>query len=266
MTKNIRISIVTPTYNSERTVEETIQSVLSQGYDNLEYIIIDGASTDGTMAIVRKYADRIATIVSEKDHGISDAFNKGIAHATGEVLCFINSDDVMLPGALQAIADGYDGEHDIYSGNVLLENPETGFQCREIPSTHFPVVPIFCHVAHQGMFATLDAYRRFGGYDTAIRYPMDLDFLVRATRLGARFKHIDYDIACFRAGGATSTDIRKKKADYLRLVRKNGGSALQAYFFYYFLVTTQIVKKCFRIGGADFAQKIRYKTLAVRHH
>lgn len=249
MVQNIKISIVTPTYNSERTIEETIQSVLSQDYDNLEYIIIDGASTDGTLNIVRKYEQNIATIVSEKDKGISDAFNKGIAHATGEVLCFINSDDIMLPGALQAAADAFDGQHDIYCGNVLLENPKTGFQCREKPSTSFPIVPIFCHVAHQGMFATLDAYHRFGGYDTEIRYPMDLDFLVRATRMGARFKHIDHDIACFREGGATATSIFKKKKDYLRLVRQNGGNAFQAYFFYLFLVVTQFVKKCFKIVG-----------------
>lgn len=255
-----KISIITATYNSERTVENTIKSVLAQNYTHLEYIIIDGLSTDGTLDIVRRYEKQIATIVSEKDHGISDAFNKGIAHATGDVLCFINSDDIMLPGSLQAVADAYDGKHDIYSGNVLLENPETGYKCREVPSTNFPVVPLFCHVAHQGMFATLDAYHRFGGYDTEIRWPMDLDFLMRATRLGARFKLIDYDIACYRAGGTTTTtDIRRKKRDYLYIVRKNGGNSLQAYFFYYFLCMTQLVKAFLSIiGGDDFGQKLRY--------
>lgn len=260
MGKNVKISIVTPTYNSKSTVEDTIKSVLSQNYDNLEYIIIDGGSTDGTLDIIYKYEEHFARIVSEKDNGISDAFNKGIANATGDVLCFINSDDVMLPGSLQAVADGYDGENDIYCGNVLLENPDTGYKCREVPSTRFPIVPIFCHVAHQGMFVTLDAYRRFGTYDTAIRYPMDLDFLVRATRLGARFKYIDYDIACFRAGGATATSIFKKRKDYIRLVRNNGGTIIQAYFFYIFLCTTQIVKKLLSlVGGADFGQKLRYR-------
>lgn len=253
-----KISIVTATYNSERTVEETIKSVLAQGYDNLEYIIIDGLSTDRTLDIVRKYENQISVIVSEKDSGISDAFNKGIAFSSGELLCFINSDDVMLPGALQTVAENYDEKHDIFCGNVLLENPETGFKCREVPSTYFPVVPLFCHVAHQGMFITLDAYRRYGGYDTSIRWPMDLDFLMRATRMGARFKYIDYDIACFRAGGATSTSIRKKKQDYLRIVRQNGGNAIQAYLFYYFLCLTQIVKCCIKIGGADLGQKLRY--------
>lgn len=257
--ENIKISIVTICYNSAATIEETIKSVLAQNYSNLDYVIIDGASTDSTMDIVNRYRSKLSVVVSEKDGGISDAFNKGISRASGEVICFINSDDVMLPGSLAAIAGAYDGKHDIYCGNVLLENPATGFKCREVPSVKFPVVPLFCHVAHQGMFITQDAYNRFGVYDTKVRYPMDLEFLMRATRKGATFKHVDYDIACFRAGGATSTDIFKKKKDYFYIVRKNGGNVIQAYFFYYFLVMTQLVKRFLNMFGRNFSQKLRYK-------
>lgn len=259
MKENIKISIVTICFNSAKTIEETIKSVLAQGYDNLDYVIIDGASTDGTMDIVERYRSHFSVVVSEKDKGISDAFNKGIKNSKGRVICFINSDDVILPGALQAISDAFDGEHDIYCGNVFLENPETGFKCREIPSTTFPVVPLFRHVAHQGMFITPEAYSRFGEYDINVRYPMDLEFLMRAWRQGAKFKLVDYDIACFRAGGATSTDIFKKKKDYIYIVKKNGGNALQAYFFYYFLVSTQLIKRFLNIFGKDFGQKLRYR-------
>lgn len=258
MENKIKISIVTICYNSAATIEDTIKSVLDQNYDNLDYVIIDGASTDATMSIVERYRSRLSVVVSEKDRGISDAFNKGIAKSTGEVICFINSDDVMLPGSLDAISRAYDGKHDIYCGNVLLENPKSGFKCREVPSTTFPVVPVFRHVAHQGMFITPDAYRRFGVYDINVRYPMDLEFLMRAYRQGASFKHVDYDIACFRAGGATSTEIYKKKKDYLYIVKKNGGNWLQAYFFYYFLVSTQLVKRMLNAFGSDFGQKLRY--------
>lgn len=257
----IKISIVTICYNSAKTIEDTIKSVLSQDYGNLDYVIIDGGSTDSTMSIVNKYRDSISVVVSEKDRGISDAFNKGISRSTGNVICFINSDDIMLPGSLQAVADAFDGKHDIYSGNVLLEDAVTGFKCREVPSTDFPVVPLFRHVAHQGMFATPEAYAKFGGYDLNIRYPMDLEFLMRAYRLGAAFKRIDYDIACFRSGGATSTEIFKKKKDYIYIVRNNGGNILQAYFFYYFLVSTQIAKKLLSVLGANFGQKLRYGAL-----
>ena len=85
-----KISIITITYNSESTVEETIKSVISQDYPNLEYIIIDGASKDGTLIVVDKYRDHIAKVVSEPDKGISDAFNKGIMHATGDIIGIIN--------------------------------------------------------------------------------------------------------------------------------------------------------------------------------
>ena len=99
-----KISIVTITFNSESTVEDTIKSVVSQDYPNLEYIIIDGGSKDGTLEIVDRYRDRIAKVVSEPDKGISDAFNKGIRNATGDIIGIINSDDILLPGALSAVA------------------------------------------------------------------------------------------------------------------------------------------------------------------
>lgn len=256
-----KISVVTICYNSAATIEKTIKSVVQQAYGNLEYVIIDGASTDDTLNIVNAYRSHIHVLVSEKDNGISDAFNKGIARSTGDLIVFLNSDDYFLPGALEAVAAAYrPGQDDIVCGNVLLRNTQTGYECREVPSTDFPVMPFFRHVAHQGMFVTKSAYERFGTYDVSIKNPMDLDFLMRATRLGAKFHRIDADVAVFNSGGATAKSIFKKKADYLRIVRKNGGNALQAYTFYYFLVATQIAKKILNIFGSNFSQKLRYRT------
>lgn len=256
---NPKITIVTPCFNSEATLEETIKSVITQDYDNLEYVVIDGKSSDGTLDIIRKYEDRIDVVVSEKDKGISDAFNKGIARATGDLICFINSDDHLLPGVLQKVAREYDGEADIYCGNVMLWNPETDFKCREVPSVTFPTMPFFRHVAHQGMFATKKCYERFGCYDVNIRFPMDLDFLIRVYKGGGIFHYMDVDVAEFRSGGNTgSFSIMKKKKDYIYMVRKNGGNVLQAYTFFYFLVATQVVKKAFGVIGLDNLQKLRY--------
>lgn len=94
--QTIKISVITITYNSEETLEDTIKSVISQEYDNLEYLIIDGGSKDHTLDIVQKYRDKIAVVVSEPDNGISDAFNKGIKLASGEIIGIINSDDLLL--------------------------------------------------------------------------------------------------------------------------------------------------------------------------
>ena len=104
-TKRPKISIITISFNSDKTLEDTINSVISQDYPNLEYLIVDGGSKDRTLDIVDKYRDKIDVVVSEPDKGISDAFNKGIQLATGEIIGIINSDDLLMPGALQEISD-----------------------------------------------------------------------------------------------------------------------------------------------------------------
>lgn len=261
MSKNIKITMITPSFNSEETIERTIQSVINQKYENLEYIIVDGLSSDKTIDIVNKYKDKIHVIISEKDNGISQAFNKGIAKATGDVIGIINSDDYLLPGALQKIADEYDSVSDIYQGSIIMHDKITKFECREIPSIHFPKMPFFCHVAHQGMFVSREAYKKFGGYDEDIKWPMDLEFLIRAERLGAKFHRINYDMAVFVSGGFTSVDISKKKKDYVNIVIKNGGNKLQGLIYYYFLNATQKIKKVLNYLGGNLSQRLRYNMI-----
>lgn len=260
MAQNPKITIVTIAYNSASSIATTIESVLADDYVNKEYIIIDGASTDNTLEIVHQFKG-IDLVVSEPDKGISDAFNKGILYATGDLIVFINSDDILLPGTLKRVAEEYkEGEADIYCCNVVMQDAASGHKCREVPSTDFPVMPFFRHVAHQGLFATRESYKKFGGYDTNVRWPMDLEFLMRAYRMGARWKYIDHDAAIFKSGGTTNQNsIFKKRKDYLYIVRKNGGSWLQAWTFYSFLVATQLTKKVLNLMGKNLGQRLRYK-------
>ena len=91
---NLKVSIITSVYNNEATIEDAIKSVLSQNYNNIEYIVVDGASKDGTVTIIKKYEDKISTFVSEKDKGIYDGLNKGVSLATGDIIGFLHSDDI----------------------------------------------------------------------------------------------------------------------------------------------------------------------------
>ena len=259
--KNIKISIITIAYNSGKTIERTIESVVNQDYNNKEYIIIDGKSTDNTMDIVSKYSDRIDFVLSEKDKGISDAFNKGIENSTGDLIVCINSDDYMMPHALEYVAEHYEEGIDLFCGNLILWNQDTDYKCRIEPSLKFPVPPFFCKPAHQGVFATKKIYKSLGGYDENIKYAMDLDFLIRATNVNAKFKHLDFDIAVFKLGGATSESIFKKGKEYIYIVRKNGGNWLQAFGFYAFLVITQTTKKILQLSGLDIVRRLRYKKM-----
>ena len=111
------ISIITITYNSEKTLQRTIDSIKQQNYPNYEYIIIDGASSDRTLDIIKMNLNTISKWISEPDLGISDAFNKGINMSSGDIIGLINSDDQLSPGALNFIAESYSDDIDIYCGN-----------------------------------------------------------------------------------------------------------------------------------------------------
>lgn len=261
MNPKIVISVVTICYNSAATIEETIQSVLGQDYPPklIDYVIIDGGSTDGTLDIISRYRQQLGYFVSEPDRGISDAFNKGVAAASGDVIVIINSDDVLLPGAMRAVAEAYDPDTDIYRCNVIIRNKETGFVGRDTPSMRFPLMPFFVNVDHQGTFVTKACYERFGNYDINFRYMMDHDFLARCYQGGARFKRVDYDVAEFRLGGVSVASIHDKKYDIRHIVINQGGSTLQANLCYAWFWSFDAVKRVFiRCFGLDALKRIHY--------
>ncbi len=121
-----RISIITPVYNNASFIENCIMSVLNQGYPNLEYIVIDGGSTDGTVETIQKYAAKLAYFVSEKDRGQTHALNKGFAWATGDVLAWLNADEEYLPGTLHEVGKAFitNSELDFFFGNRIIINKD----------------------------------------------------------------------------------------------------------------------------------------------
>ena len=260
-----KISIVTITYNSEKTLEETIKSVVSQNYDNLEYLIVDGGSKDKTLDIVEKYREKIAVIVSEPDKGISDAFNKGIRKASGEIIGIINSDDFLMPNALETVAKYYDPTIDVYSGNVVFWNEDTRDEFSSVPDIKFDKLKLQYGTAHPARFIRKDAYEKYGIYGLDFRYNMDIDLLCRFYRKGAKFIHIDENLAKFRMGGTTADSIYKKKGDYCQFVKNFGGTTwdfrwiwLKAIIKYHLIkISTNLFGESFRFKYYRFMRTIR---------
>lgn len=199
----MKISVITITYNSEKTVEDTLKSVVEQTCEDLEYIIIDGGSTDNTLQIVEKYRDRIAVVVSEKDAGISDAFNKGIKKATGDIIAIINSDDLLLPGALKMIEDTLKPETDVLYGNAIM----FGNDRQDSISTPMSLDQFKYRMAvlHPATFVRKRAYEKYGLYDLHFKASMDRDLLAKMYFGGATFQYCDFEFAKFRTGDGASS-------------------------------------------------------------
>lgn len=245
---NPKITIITISYNSEKTIERTIKSVINQNYDDLEYIIIDGGSSDNTLNIIKKYSAYIAKWVSEKDEGISDAFNKGISFATGDIIGIINSDDGLEPGALRFLMENYDKETDVYRGNIIFWNEETNCRTREVPSMKLNYSGLGLRFCHQGTFVTREAYHKYGIFNVDYKYNMDFDLLLRFQNKGAKFKYLNYDMAYFTMGGITFSKTNKAQMiEMENIILSNGGTKRDVWSYRFVKTLKMLIKKIIRI-------------------
>ena len=199
---NPLVSIITVCFNSERTIEQTIRSVLNQTYKGIEYIIVDGKSTDGTLDIINKYSVQIAKIVSEPDEGLYHAMNKGISMATGNIVGIINSDDWYEPYTVEEVVQCFDETNaDIVYGDLL----EVG-----VDKTTLMVLKNIedlrgnLKIPHPTFFIKKEVYDVYGKFDLQYKIAADLDLALRLLNKGLKFERIKKVLANFRIGGISS--------------------------------------------------------------
>lgn len=252
--KTVKFSIITVTLNSERYLEECMTSVLNQEQADLEYILIDGGSTDGTLAIIEKAAKADSRIrwISEKDQGISDAFNKGLALARGEIIGILNSDDAYVPGALTAVDDAHrnNPDCDIFHGDMLRFNANTPL-FRLVPGAVGTNIWHEMPLNHPATFVTRRAYETVKGFDTSLRLAMDYDLALRLYLAQFRFHYIPAVLAHMRYGGVSDDRFIEARREVIDITVRAGYSPLKAHFWFACSVAKGYIKKLLRQTKMD---------------
>jgi len=225
-----KISIITPSYNQGEFIEETILSVLNQRYPNLEYIVIDGGSTDDTVAILERYADRLAYWVSEKDSGQTNAINKGIQRATGDIVGVLNSDDVYLPGALDFVADQFMKGSKIrwMSAPSLYWGPDRA----QMRNDMMPVIRpswvggwlVAQCVPHPSTFLSRSIFEQHGLFDETYYFAMDHEMWCRLAFEGEEMHVFGRPLSAYRVHGESKSMVARDRMrqDLIRTREKYG--------------------------------------------
>lgn len=222
-----KFSVITVTYNAEKVLEDTLQSVISQTYRHVEYIIVDGASKDGTIKIIDKYRERIHTVVSEPDKGLYDAMNKGIALATGDYLCFLNAGDSFHEDdTLQQMVHSIKGNElpDILYGETAIVDQQNHFlRMRRLSAPEVLSWKSFKQgmlVCHQAFFAKRDLVEP---YDLNYRFSSDFDWCIRVMKKAHTLHNTHLTIIDYLEEGLTTQNHKASLRERFRIMTKHYG-------------------------------------------
>lgn len=230
----MKISLITVSFNSGATIRDTIESVLAQSYPEVEYLVVDGASKDNTVSIIREYEERFGgrlRWVSESDRGLYDAMNKGIRMATGDVVGILNSDDFFSSAdVLERVAQTFADESlDAVYGDIHFVGADDLKKCVRYYSSRMfegKWMRLGFMPAHPSFYMRRECFERFGMYKTDYKIAADFEFLLRSIFIGkARTRYIPMDMVTMRTGGASTAGLNSHKIimrEHLRAFRENG--------------------------------------------
>lgn len=234
------VTIITVVYNGENFLEMTIRSIAGQTYDNIEYIIIDGGSTDGTIDIIKRYSDFIDYWKSEPDKGIADAFNKGIALSNGEIIGIINSDDWYESDTVESIVNQLRSYPAIYSGHMNLYDYK-GEKLLRLHKSRPDRLSQTMRVAHPSTFVHRFVYDKVGVFSSDYKSAMDYDFFLRARAYPFEIIILDKVLSNMRLGGI-SKDLPLILKEELTIKNRLLGKKWQHFIWYLASLTAYLIK------------------------
>lgn len=247
----MKVSIITVTYNSGKYLEQTILSIKNQTHKDFEYIIIDGGSTDNTLEIINNYSNIVSYWISEKDDGIYNAMNKGIKQATGDIIGFLNSDDIFFDNnVLKLLTETFNENIECVFGDIVfVDNDNTSNITRLYSAKNFTLkMFLFGHMPpHPSFYALKTVYNKVGFFKEDYKIAADFDYLVRVFLLhSVKFKYINSTMVRMRVGGVSST-IKNKillNKEIYRSCRENNlkTNFLKIYSKYIFKVLSFLIK------------------------
>lgn len=221
---NSKISIITIVYNNVRDIEYTIRSVIGQTYPHIEYIIVDGASTDGTLDVIEKYRHHITTLISEKDKGIYDAMNKGLAAATGYYVLFLNSGDALFDeSTLQCIVDKGNNADIIYGDTKLVNEQREiiGDRRHKAPKTfNWKSFQYGMNICHQAIYVRRSIA---DPYDLQYQLSADVDWVIRAAKKAKTTQNVNTYVVRYLVGGMSQKRHRQSLRERYDILKKHYG-------------------------------------------
>ena len=258
------VSIITICFNSEKTIEKTIESVINQTYKNIEYIVVDGSSKDNTINIIKKYTNNIGLFISEPDSGIAEAFNKGLKNANGELVGIINSDDWYEVDTVERIVKKYinNPSFDIFHGNLKIFNKDkelfVSYPDRDYEKLKYKMI-----VNHPTCFVKKSLYEECGFFSEKYKIGMDHELLLRFYKNGAKFYYLNEILSNMQITGISNKRPFLVSKERFNISRQYNVSLFKAlYYFFSLLIKDRIIKS---LGDNSFLVK-SYRKIKTKHN